>query len=141
MFNGRDYLNLEELLSQIGKTKVKIRRIDAPGIGSGDFVDEEEISVVRNGVVETRMTTHVRLLDCGHLSTVGSLIGACDLCGILACETCLSQCPECGFLTCRYCRTKGNSSEGILCDRCRSKENRKQVARALAGFFVSREEK
>lgn len=142
MLNPNDLRNLEELLSQTGRTKVKIIRIDAPEIGSGDFLDEEEISVVRNGVVETQVITHARLLDCGHLGTMSSIVAACDLCGRLCCEMCIDKCQECGFLTCRYCLRKSintGENERTLCHRCRTKENRRQVARAVAGFFVKRE--
>ena len=140
MLNGRDYLKLEDLVSQMGRTKVKTRRINIPGMGVAEIPDEEETSVLRNGVVETRVTQHAILLDCGHLSTGSNLVGACDICGILACEKCFSQCP-CGFLTCRYCRGKSNGSEQILCDPCRSAKNRRLAARTIAGFFVIREEK
>ncbi|MFC1716286.1 hypothetical protein ACFL6S_21615 [Candidatus Poribacteria bacterium] len=146
MLNGRDFSNLQELLAEMGRTNVKIVRIDAPGIGNADFLDTEEISVVRNGVVETRMTEHARLLDCGHLGKISSLVAVCDLCARLCCEECLAQCQECGFLTCRYCRRRRPGSGGherILCAPCSSRENRRRaartVSRTIAGFFVRKE--
>lgn len=148
MLNERDVARLEELISRMGKVKEKSVRLDAPGIGSADFVEEEEIAVVSpNGVVETRTIAHARLLDCSHLGLVSRLVAACDVCGRLCCDKCLQQCQKCVFLTCRYCRNRSNGREGSerrLCDSCQAKDNRRRaasaVSRAIADCFVSREE-
>jgi hypothetical protein len=146
MFNNRDLLNLEELISQLGKKKVKRIRIDAPGIGRGDYIDQEEISIVRNGVVETQVVEHNRLLDCGHIVPVSNIIAACDICSSLVCDQCIMQCDICGFNVCRYCRKKSIDSVGrerMLCKICWSKEMRKRVAssiyRGMSGFFIARD--
>lgn len=147
MLNQNNMPNLEDLINQLGRTKVKSSRIDAPGIGSGDFIDQEEISVVRNGVVETQVVTHNRLLDCGHLATVSSILAACHMCSGLTCGKCLVECDICRSNVCRHCSRMSLDRHGLermLCDECRAKENRRRtagaVSRAIAGFFVSREE-
>lgn len=146
MLNRKNIPNLEELISQLGRTLVRIFRIDVPGIGRGDFIDQEETSVVRNGVAETQTVTHKRLLDCGHLCTISSIVAACDICSSLSCVECIAQCEICGFNVCRYCRRQTTDSDGqerMLCNICRSKENRKRIvssaSRAITGFFVRRE--
>ena len=136
-----DFSHLRELISRLGKTRRLITRIDAPGIGSGDFPEQEENSVLNNGVVETQVTTHNFLLGCDHLKTASSVVGACYLCGSLCCESCLVECPECLLLTCRRCLRKSVDTDGIvrnLCRVCSAKQDRKRVARAVAGFFVKR---
>ncbi len=141
--NRNGFSHLRDLYKRLGKKRRLITRIDAPGIGSGEFPEQEEDSVLNNGVVETQVTTHNFLLDCGHIKPASSAVGLCYVCRSLCCESCLVECPECFSLTCRGCLRKSVGTDGSvrnLCRPCRAKEDRKRVAGAIAGFFVKRED-
>ena len=142
MPNDRNgFSHLRDLCKRLGKKRRLITRIDAPGIGSGDFPEQEENSVLNNGVVETQVTTHNFLLDCDHIKTASSVEGLCYLCGSLCCESCLVECPECFLLTCRSCLRKSVGTDGSIrniCRICSAKQDRRRVAQAVAGFFVKR---
>ena len=139
--------SVRDILNRLGRKTTEVTHLDTGELIDGEHIDSESVSVVKDGVVQVRQTTHKRMFECGHIASASSVAAMCDNCGRMVCENCITLCHKCNLYVCRYCTKifidKESGDELTLCNfPCFSdvKRNKmlKKAGKSIVNFFAKK---